>query len=168
MSNRNPSEGRRVVKALPAVYTKTVEVAIGVVLEGLPAGAKKLFAIRMGKSQTWVTRLIDPNDHIRLASSDIGKALNALGTPDPLNAELEGVKIGGAEHRVMPKPRRVKGGDIERASLRLQGSLGGYTSELVEALVDGQLSQAERASLRRVLGEHQRAVTDILLSLEGE
>lgn len=158
----------RVVKQQRGAYTKSVEAAIGAVLDTLPAGARKAFAARMGRSPQWVSRLVDPFDHIRLGASDLIKALQALGETTPLDLELDGVRIGGYEREVRIKAKAKQARDVQTESMRLTRGVSDYLDGLADALGDGRLSPAERHTLRELLEEHRMRVDELQAALEDE
>lgn len=155
------------VKGTRAPYIKTLECAIGAALDALPGGVKTAFAARLGRSPTWVTRLIDPHDHIRLPVSDLAKALSALGSVEPLRVLLDDVRIGGLVYEPTPKARRVRSADIERDSMRLTAQVGAFMGELADALSDETLDRREKAMLATTLRAHRESVDSMLAALEG-
>lgn len=168
MAQRDLTPLERGVKARRPDYTKSFEAAIGAALDAMPSGAKKAFAARMGRSPQWVSRLVDPFDHIRLGASEVAKALHALGEVGPLESELRGVRIAGVEYELTPRSKAKRSVAVQLDSLRLTQSVGAYLEHLADGLEDGRLSDTERAGLRGLLRDHRARVDELIAALGDE
>jgi len=120
--------------------------------------AQKAFALHMGKSEAWVSRLKDAGDPTHIRASDVVRALQAVGSVEPLNELLRGERIGGRRHRVAPEPDVVPPEDLRLDAMELVGGIGIYIAALGRALADGDLGRGELAELDRHLVELERQV----------
>ena len=149
------------------MHPKPFEHSIARHLDRLPYGAYKAFADGLDRSDTWVTRMRDPSDGMHIHASDAARACQLVGTVEPLNATLAGVRIAGRNWHVVPCPEHAAPEDLRLDAAQASASLARTVADLFAALADGRLDASERAEIERDLVSLHEEIGGLLAGVRG-
>lgn len=150
-----------------ATRSKVFELALGEQLDHLEYGAYSDFADAYGVSHTWVGRMRDPADTIHVRASDIGRACQAVGSVQPINAALRRWRIGGHLHHVVPLPEVSTSVDLVMDGVTASAQISKAVATLVQALADNRIDGAEKAAIEAALVETHEQILALLAGVRG-